>query len=224
MWDAQADALADQFYVLRYDTRGHGQSARGIEPASLSRLGRDVLGLLDALAITSAHFCGISMGGLTGQWLGIHAPERLSSLVIANSAARIGTREGWSTRAAQVRSDGMPGIAAGAAARWFTPEFIARSSSSVASMISKLATQDPEGYAACCDALADADLCGEISAIPAPTLILAGEHDPVTTVADGAWMVARIKHARLQTLPASHLSNIEAEAQFTQALLRFLTA
>jgi 3-oxoadipate enol-lactonase len=98
MWADQAAALAQQFYVLRYDTRGHGQSERGSAPASLERLGRDVIGLLDVLNIWRTHFCGISMGGLTGQWLGVHQPQRLGKLVLANTAARIGTPEGWSAR------------------------------------------------------------------------------------------------------------------------------
>jgi 3-oxoadipate enol-lactonase len=224
MWDPQAAALARDFYVLRYDTRGHGQSGRGTAPVTLERLGRDVVGLLDALAIPRAHFCGISMGGMVGQWLGVHRPQRLDKLVVANTAARIGTHEAWNARAAQVRAGGMDGVADGAAARWFTPVFVAREPHRVARMIARLREQDREGYAACCAALAEADLRGTAAAIAATTLVIAGAHDPVTTVADGEWLAGAIRAARLAVVPASHISNIEADVPFTSHLQRFLAA
>jgi len=222
MWDAQAAALAADFYVLRYDTRGHGRSARDSGPLSIERLGSDVLALFDHLGIERAAFCGISMGGLTGQWLGIHAPQRFTRLVLANTAARIGNAEGWSTRAVQVRQSGMAAIADGAPPRWFTEGFIARAPDTVARMVRTLRAQDAQGYAACCNALAEADLRADVHRIAAPTLVIAGEHDPVTTVADAAWLRDRIPDARMATVPASHISNIEAEKAFTAALRDFL--
>jgi 3-oxoadipate enol-lactonase len=222
MWDAQAEALSGDFFVLRYDTRGHGKSAGSREPFGIERLGRDVLALLDHLGIGQAAFCGISMGGLTGQWLAIHAPQRIGKLVLANTAAKIGTAEAWKARAAQVRAAGMDAVADGAAARWFTPDFIERAPGTVARMVGTLRAQDAEGYAACCDALAAADLRDAVGGIPVPTLVIAGEHDPVTTVADGEWLRGRIAGARLATVPASHISNVEAAAAFTRALREFI--
>jgi len=222
MWDAQAGALSAGFAVLRYDTRGHGRSPAGTGPVNIEVLGRDVIGLLDHLGIASAAFCGISMGGVTGQWLGIHAPQRIDKLVLANTAASIGTPDGWHARAGQVRTAGMGGVADGAAARWFTDAFIEREPDTVARLVATLRNQDPQGYAACCEALAGADLRGEVAAIPVPTLIVAGEHDPVTTVADAIWLRDRIAGARLLTVPASHISNIEAAPAFTEALHAFL--
>jgi 3-oxoadipate enol-lactonase len=224
MWEPQVAALARDFYVLRYDTRGHGQSGPGTVPVTLARLGRDVVGLLDALAIPRAHFCGISMGGMTGQWLGIHQPQRLDRLVLANTAARIGTFEGWRARAAQVRQEGMVGVADGAAGRWFTQAFIAREPHVVSRMIGHLREQVPEGYAACCDALAQADLRSDAGSIAAPTLVVAGAHDPVTTVDDGKWLANMVPHAALAVVPASHISNIEAKQEFTDAVQRFLAS
>lgn len=224
MWDAQAAALARDLYVVRYDTRGHGRSGLGTAPVTLERLGRDVVGLLDLLSIPRAHFCGISMGGLTGQWLGIHAPRRLDRLVLANTAARIGAGDAWRARAAQVRADGLAAVADGAAARWFTPGFIAREPHVVGRMIGRLREQDPEGYAACCEALADADLRDAVDTIAVPTLIVAGDADPVTTVADAAWMRDRIPGAEVVALRASHISSVEAATQFTHALAAFLAA
>lgn len=224
MWDPQAALLARDHYVLRYDTRGHGRSGRGAAPVTLERLGRDVIGLLDALAVPRAHFCGISMGGMTGQWLGIHAPQRLDKLVLANTAARIGTHEGWTARAAQVRAGGMDGVADGAAARWFTPAFGARSPGLVEAMLVRLREQDRQGYAACCDALAQADLRADIAAIRCPTLVIAGRADPVTTVADARMLAETIANAVLAEVDASHISNIEAEHPFSEHLRRFLAA
>ena len=224
MWDQQADTLAQHFHILRYDTRGHGQSGRGSVPVTLERLGRDVIGLLDALAISRAHFCGISMGGITGQWLALHHPQRFHKVAIANTAARIGSVDGWKTRAELVRREGLGAVADGAAARWFTPTFIASHAATVAAMTSQLRASDPAGYASCCDALATADLREEISAIALPLLVIAGEQDPVTTIDDGAGIVLRVNGARMERLPASHLSNIEEPAPFTQALLNFLTS
>jgi 3-oxoadipate enol-lactonase len=222
MWDRQATVLARHFHVLRYDTRGHGQSERGQGPIDMERLGRDVLGLLDHLGVERAHFCGISMGGLTGQWLGIHAPERIGRLVLANTAARIGTAEGWTTRAALVRREGMGGVADGAAGRWFTDRFLRTWPGTAGQMIDRLREHDAEGYAAYCEALAQCDLRGTVGSMTSPTLVIAGLHDPVTTVADAQWLVDRVPHAELAVVPASHLSNIEAEAEFTDAVLRFL--
>lgn len=224
MWDAQAGALAAHFHVLRYDTRGHGASASGTGPCSVQLLGQDVLGLLDHLRIGQAHFCGLSMGGVTGQWLAIHAPQRLHKLVLANTAGRIGTQEGWHQRARAVRQAGLDEIAAGAAARWFSEAFLAARPATVAAMLARLRSQDAEGYAGCCDALAVADLRGAIHAIAAPTLIIAGTLDPVTTVTDAMQMQQAIFHAEAATIDASHLSNIEAELAFTGLLLDFLRA
>jgi 3-oxoadipate enol-lactonase len=222
MWDPQAAALARDYHVLRYDTRGHGRSGRGTAPVTLERLGLDVTGLLDALGVARAHFCGISMGGMTGLWLGSHRPERIARLVLANTAARIGTASGWTARAGQVRRDGMDGVADGAAARWFTPGFIGRERALVDGLVATLRAQDPDGYAACCDALAGADLGPDVAAVRAPTLVVAGTDDPVTTVADGERLAAAIAAARLAVVPASHISNLEAAPAFTAHLLRFL--
>jgi 3-oxoadipate enol-lactonase len=224
-WQAQAAALARHRRVLRYDTRGHGMSGRapGAAPGTtLAELGGDVLRLLDALAIDTVDFCGISMGGLTGLWLGIHAGHRLRRLVVANSAARIGTAEGWIARAHQVLVQGMTPVADGAAGRWFTPDFRTRAPAVVDGLIDALRACDPRGYAACCLALAAADLRSEVHAIAVPTLLVAGRADPVTTVEDAHWLRDRIAGSRCVGLDASHLSNVEAPAAFNLQLERFI--
>jgi 3-oxoadipate enol-lactonase len=123
MWDPQMEELQRRFRILRYDTRGHGQSSVTPGDYTIEQLGRDVLGLLDSLRLDRVHFCGLSMGGMIGMWLGIHAPTRLHRLVLCNTAARIGTKEMWNARIATVRRDGMKSVAAAVIERWFTPEF-----------------------------------------------------------------------------------------------------
>jgi 3-oxoadipate enol-lactonase len=225
MWYSQAEALARDFRVLRYDTRGHGDSGPGTRPASgytLDQLGGDVLRLLDGLDIERASFCGISMGGLTGLWLGVHAGHRLERLVVANSAARIGTAAGWSERAVQVAHAGMDGVADGACDRWFTKKFARMAPIVVGGLVEGLRDTPPAGYAACCLALATADLSEAIRTIRVPTLLIAGRHDPVTTLSDTRLMRERIPGARSVALDASHLSNIEAPGDFTNHLRAFL--
>ena len=210
------------FFVVRYDTRGHGLSDRGSASVTIDRLGQDVIGLLDSLGVQRVGFIGISMGGLTGQWLAARKPERIAQLVLANTAARIGSADSWLARAASVRGGGMDSVADGAAARWFTPAFAEREHDTVARMIGVLRAQDAEGYAACCEALAHADMRSALGSISAPTLVIAGERDPVTTVADGKALAAGIAGAQLALVPASHISNIEAREQFTAVLRTFL--
>lgn len=224
MWSPQLAAFATAFRVLRYDTRGHGRSSVTPGPYTLDLLGRDVVALLDGLGIERAHFCGISMGGLIGQWLGVHAPARLLRLVVSNTAARIGTESGWRERAALVRAQGMDLVAAGAAARWFTPAFAATQAEAVSTLIDRLRASPAEGYAACCDALAVADLRASIAAIPVPTLALAGSLDPVTTAADADFIAGAVPDARRVDLAASHLSNVEQPTAFSAAVIHFLTA
>jgi 3-oxoadipate enol-lactonase len=222
MWDAQAEFFRHDFRILRYDTRGHGGSPAQAGPTTMAELGHDVLSLLNHLNIERVHFCGLSMGGAIAQWLGIHAPQRLQKLVIANSAPRIGTPQGWQDRAAQVRAAGLDGVADGAAGRWFTPGFVAREPQRVASLVATLRSGDPQGYANCCDALATADLRAELPRITTPTLLIAGSSDPVTTPADAVEMRDHIRGSVMATLKASHISNIEAEAAFNDALKAFL--
>lgn len=225
MWDAQAAALSADWRVLRYDTRGHGASVCNPGPYSFAQMGQDVLAILDALHIEQAHFCGISMGGLTGLWLGVNAPARLRSITVANSAAKIGVESAWLERAALVRSQGaaaMQALAASSPSRWFTESFTAVQPEVVQTAQDWIAGISPEGYASCCEALAKEDLRSAISGIRVPTLLIAGEHDPVTTVADAQAMHSVIAGSVLATVPASHLSNLEAPAAFEQALADFL--
>lgn len=220
LWDAQLSELTQRFRVLRYDTHGHGQTTK-CGKVTLSQLGEDVITLLDHLNIEKAHFCGISMGGLTGLWLARFAPERFYSIAVANTAARIGEQANWLSRARTVRSEGMDVVAAGSADRWFTRDYRQHQPATVEQLCHQLAHSDAQGYAECCEALAAADLRAEVAAITLPMLIIAGEHDPVTTVVDADYLHQQINGSFLVELPASHLSNVEASDEFTAAIVAF---
>ena len=223
MWDPQIPALAERFRVLRYDTRGHGQSSVTAGPYSITQLGRDVVGLLDAVGIERAHFCGLSMGGVTGMWLGVYAPERINRLVLCNTAAKIGAADMWNARIETVRTNGLSAVAETQAQRWFTPAFIAKAPDVIAATRQMIASTSPEGYAANCGAIRDMDQRETISRIRARTLVIGGLHDPVISAADLRYLVDTIPGAKLVELDASHLSNVEAPVEFTKALLNFLT-
>ncbi|EKJ8219075.1 3-oxoadipate enol-lactonase [Citrobacter sp. Cs237] len=221
MWEPQMAALTAHYRVLRYDTHGHGETRKRGE-TDLARLGQDVIALLDHLDIPTAHFCGISMGGLTGLWLACHQPQRMRSVTVINSAARIGNEAGWRDRAQQVRASGLSAIADSAPERWFSLPFRLASAETVADLCQQLVESSAQGYAACCDALATADMRDEIADIQRPVLLIAGDDDPVTTVADAQYMHQRIAGSTMVVVKASHLSTIEAPDAVNAALLSFL--
>lgn len=222
MWQAQIEYFQKDHFVIAYDTRGHGQSTAPQGPYSIEQLGQDVIHLLDQLNIQKTDFCGISMGGLTGQWLAIHHPQRFNHVVICNTAAKIGQESAWLARAELVREQGLTPIAETAALRWFTEPFIQSQTAIVKSMSNDLAASSAEGYASCCEALAKADLTTQINSITVPVLVIAGAQDPVTTVVDGQFMQQQIPASELFVIEASHISNVEKPQQFNQALADFL--
>ncbi len=221
-WSEQVNILKKHFRVVSYDTRGHGASDAGDKDYGIERLGRDALGLLDALGIARAHFCGLSLGGMTGMWLGIHAPKRIDRLVLANTAAHIGPPEMWTTRAATVRKDGMQAIVEGVLKRWLTARCLAENPMVVEKARRMLLAVPPEGYARACMMLSAMDQRETVSRIAAPTLVIAGLQDAATPPADAQFLVERIRGARLVELDAAHLSNLELPQPFTAAVEAFL--
>ena len=227
MWSPQLDLLAANFRVIRYDTRGHGASSVPPGPYTVEQLGQDVLGLLDHLQIARTHFCGLSMGGLTGLWLAIHAPQRLDRIVLANTGARIGTPELWNSRIDMLRDAadaGLPDAMCDAVVeRWFTRRYRDGSPASVARIRRMLTETRGAGYAANCGAIRDADLRDQLMLIRVPTLVIAGTHDPSTPPQLGRDIAAAIPQAEYVELDSAHLSNIEQAGAFNAALLRFLS-
>ncbi len=224
MWQKQFNAFKENFFVICYDTRGHGSSSAPQGPYALEQLGQDVVNLLDHLNVAKASFCGISMGGLTGQWLAINKPERFNHVIVCNTAAKIGQEAAWLDRAKLVREQGLQPIASTAASRWFTDPFIQSQAAVVENLSNDLAAGSAEGYASCCEALAKADVREQLKDITVPVLVIAGKQDPVTTVADGQFMVDRIPNAKLFEIDASHISNVEKPEDFNQAVNAFISA
>jgi 3-oxoadipate enol-lactonase len=229
MWDAQCDAFSKSIRLLRVDTRGHGQSSVTPGPYSIEQLAKDVLELLDFLQLGRVYFCGLSMGGMIGMWLGMHAPKRLHKIVLCNTAMKIGNPEGWNARTENVRRNGMQSIAASVLGIWFTPAFRAEFPDKMRSAEKMLVSTPSDGYIACCGAIRDADFREEtsshsISSLRVPTLVVAGSQDSVTTPADGRAIVDRIPGAQYVELQAAHLSNIGAASAFNMAVGDFLKA
>lgn len=224
MWEPQVAAVSHRYRVLRYDTRGHGQSSLPPRPWTIADLGGDVIALLDALGIRRAHFCGLSMGGATGMWFATHARERLDRLVLCNTTPWLGPPEAMNARISQVLSRGMSPLVDGILERWFTPEFRARNAAAVDQVRQMLVHAPIDGYAGCCEALRDMDQRNDLPGITAPTLVIAGTYDPSPTPeAARAWAVT-IPQSQLIELPAAHLSNIGAAPAFNAALLGFLAS
>jgi len=224
MWDAEASALRDRFRVLRYDTRGHGDSPVPPGPYTVAELAQDVLALLDRIGLERVSFCGLSIGGMTGMWLGVNAPERIERLVICCTAAQLPPPEMWMERAEQVRRDGMGSVIEATMERWFTPEFPERNPEVVARIRETFLATSPEGYAGCCEALAGFDMRGELGAITSPTLVIAGDDDPVGTPERAAAIADEIEDSRLVVLPgARHLAAVEKPDEVARELEHHLT-
>jgi 3-oxoadipate enol-lactonase len=222
MWDLQAAEFRNNFRTLRYDTRGHGESSTTPGNYSIELLGKDVLALLDGLNLERVHFCGLSMGGMIGMWLALHAPDRLKKLVLCNTGAKIGTAESWNVRIETVRTNGMKAVASAVIERWFTSPFREKNPAPVATVQKAIEDADPEGYAACCAAVRDFDCRAEVGKIRVPTLVIAGASDPATPPADGRFLAAQIPGARYAELNAAHLSNIEDRDRFNNEVRGFL--
>ena len=223
LWQPQLDALSPLFRVIRYDTRGHGASDAPPGDCTIDELGRDALAILDAAGAARAHICGISLGGLTAMWLALHTPDRVASLVLSSTAARIGNALLWQERIDLVRTSGVAALADAAMGRWFTNGFRAAHPDVVARYHLMLASCPADGYVSCCTAIRDADLRAAIGAIAAPTLVIAGTHDPVTPPSDAEAIRTRIHGARLSLLDAAHIVNVEQADAFNESVIAFIT-
>jgi 3-oxoadipate enol-lactonase len=224
LWAPQLAAFSARFRVLCYDSRGHGASDAPNGAYSIERLARDVVELLDALGLERVNFCGLSQGGMVGQWLGAYAAGRIDRLVLANTAAYLGPASAWQERIDRVLEAGMSAVVTGVLERWFTPAFAARAPERVAALRAVLMSTPPVGYAGCCAALRDLDLRGSARSVSAPTLIVAGAFDPATPPERAAELAGEIPAAEVVTLDAAHLSNVEQPESFNRVVLEFLGA
>ena len=224
MWARQMPGFTARYRVIRYDARGHGRSSVPAGEYALEQLGRDALAVMDDAGVGASAVCGISLGGLTAQWLALNSGDRVTALVLANTASRIGTVDSWTERIAFVRESGMSALADMTMPRWFTPAFRQRDPETVHAFQTMIQNCAMNGYLGCCAALRDADLREQISNITQPTLLVASSADPATPPAGLEFIRERIAGSRLVTLDAGHLSNVERAEEFTSAVLEFLKA
>jgi 3-oxoadipate enol-lactonase len=222
LWARQVSRLSRSFRLITYDARGHGFSQVTVGDYTIEQLGRDALAILDDAGAESAHVCGISLGGITAMWMGIHAPRRVKSLALANTAARIGSVEMWSERIAFVKQQGMATLADVTMPRWFTEGFRAREPHTIEQFRSMIAACSQDGYLSCCAALRDEDLREAISAIRCPVLCIAGSADPATPPEALQFIHERIAGSRMVLLDAAHLTNVEQDRAFTSAVMEFI--
>ncbi len=223
IWDRQLEPFAQHFRVVRYDHRGHGRSPAPPGPYTIDSLGHDLVALLDRLGLERVHLCGLSLGGMVAMWLAAHAPERVERLVLCCTATELGPPGPWEERAALVRAQGTGVLFDALAARWFTPRYRAAHPEVVQAAGSSLAACAPEGYAACCEAIARADLRGELRDITAPTLLVCGADDPVTPPSRMVELQEAIPGAAMTVLADdAHLANLGQPERFSAAVLDHL--
>ena len=221
LWDPIMPMLMEKFHILRMDKRGHGGSTNVTDQCTIGELGSDVLAVMDAAGWERAHLCGISIGGMTGMWLGIHAPERFDRLVLSNTSARV-PKETFAARIAQVHADGLPAMSDQILGRFFTSAFIADGSPAYHSVRQTLLLVDPIGYIACCTAIRDMDYQEDLDKIRSPVLVIISEHDQSTIPAMGEDIVRRIPGAKSVVMPFAHIPILEDPVGYAQTVIEFL--
>jgi len=223
MWEAQMPLLTERFRVLRYDSRGHGQSGTSIGAYSMDRLGWDVLELLDALNLKTIAFCGLSLGGMVGQWLAIHAPERIERLLLCHTAAYLDHDGQWNRLIELALAPGnLPSVAEAFLKSWFPENMLAENGDTIREFRRMILETNPEGLAGCYAAVRDMDLRRLVQLITAPTLVLGGANDTVTLPEHSRFIAEQIPSAELVLVPAVHMSNVETQASFNRIVSHFL--
>jgi 3-oxoadipate enol-lactonase len=224
MWDPQMPDFLQHYRVIRYDARGHGRSGVGAAECSIETLALDAIAVLDAAQIVKAHWCGLSLGGMTAMWAAAHRPGRVARLALCNTSAYLPPAALWHSRMELVRREGMRAIAPAVIERWFTAGFRSSQPEKVARIEGMLEATPPEGYAAACGAIAEMNQLSDIRRIAAPTLVICGAEDPATPLAHSVALCDAIADSRLVVLPAAHLSNVERPQDFSAAVGDFLSA
>jgi 3-oxoadipate enol-lactonase len=224
MWDGQMALLARHAHVIRYDTRGHGLSPVPDGPYSIDDLADDLVALLDTVGVGRAHLVGLSLGGMTAMRVAARNPHRVDRLVVLCSSAHLPPAQGWKDRAQAVRSGGSESVVdAVVEGRWYTAAFVAREPEHVARAKKMFVTTSREGYAACCEAIADMDLRQDLPSITAPTLAIAGVDDPATPPPHLEAIATAVRDGRVVLVPdAAHLANDEQPDTVGQATVAHL--
>lgn len=221
MWDEFVARCSDDFRIVRYDTRGHGNSQIADEAITIETLGNDVLRIMDVLEVKRATFCGLSLGGLTAQWLGVNHAARFDGIALANTAANFPPATMWHDRAKAVRDGGMAPLVSATIERWFTKRFQEANPKRIAEVAAMISGTSAIGYARCCEVLAATDMLPSLNALALPTRIICGDKDPSTTIARGEELAKAIPDASMATLDAAHISAIEAADAFAASVKEF---
>lgn len=223
MWDAQIVEFAKSFHVVRYDMRGHGRSDVAQGAYSMDRLGYDVLELLDHLQVNRTNFCGLSLGGFVGQWLGIHAPERIERLVLSNTSPYLGPTSQWDDLIQKTRETGsMQFFAEMFIGNWFPDAMVQNDANECETFRRMVVSTDPQGLAGSFAAVRDADTRRTVSVISVPTLVIGGLHDTVTAASHSEAIAKEIPNSKLAIMDGVHLLNVERSNEFDRAVLDFL--
>ena len=222
MWDDQSPEWAKHYRLIRYDRRGHGKSAAPKGPYTMEHLGRDVIGILNALKIKTVNWCGLSMGGMVGQWLGANAAERIEKLILSNNTDYYPDKTPWNDRIKLIREKGLEGMVAGNMERWFSKDFRDSNPNGVDRFTRMFLSTSRDGYIACGEAVRDMDHRPILAKIKAPTLVIAGRQDPATTVAMGESLRERIPGAKLAVVEGAHIANVEQPKIYAETVLNFL--
>ncbi len=225
LWESQVSALSGSYRILRYDTRGHGNSSATPGAYTIEMLNEDLIGLLDYLNIRLTHFVGISMGGMIGQVFALNHPDRLAKLVLCDTTCSVPAEMGpvWEERIRIAETKGMEAIANETLERWLSEEF-RRKRPEAAGRIREMIIRTPvPGYVGCSRAISVFDVASGLSKISAPTLIMVGEKDLSAPVTAAETLNQHIHSSELFVIPgALHLSNVEGATLFNERLLRFL--
>lgn len=223
MWQPQIADWLPHFRIVRYDTRGHGASDAPPGDYTIEQLGRDALAVADAAGAPQFAFCGLSLGGMIGQWLGVNAPGRVTHLILANTSARLTDRDGMEARRRKVTQEGMTAIAGTVMGRFFSTAVLATNDPYVGWARRALLATDPVGYAGCCAAIRDMDQTGSLERIDRPALVI-GDNEDVSLPWDphGELLVRSIRGASALRIRAAHLSNLQRPRTFSAAVLDFL--
>jgi 3-oxoadipate enol-lactonase len=222
MWQPQLDAFKQHFRLVRFDRRGHGASGVPKGPYTMEELARDALAVLDGLGLKKVNWCGLSMGGMEGMWLGANAPERFERMVLCNTSAQFPDRKIWDDRLRFARENGLAAMVGANMERWFTKGFREREPKTIAWITEMFLTTPLEGYIGCGEAVRDMDHRALLPNIKVPTLVIAGRHDPATTLQAGEYLRDHIPGVAFTVLEAAHISNVEQPVAFSNAVLEFL--
>lgn len=184
LWSETAALLGDEYDVIGWDLPGHGISPAATEGFDVAELADAVVDLVESVVppgktAVRFHYAGVSLGGATGLQLGIKHGDRLRSLSVQCSGAKLGTPEGWLERAETVRKLGTPVMIQGSAERWFAKGFMDRQPDISSRLLHALRDADRFGYSFCCEALAAFDVREQLGSITVPTQAIAGVEDTV---------------------------------------------